>query len=185
MQKLFLAIQHQRNDEARDLIYNGGIDVSKNGDGGYGPVHIACKYNNRFVLDLLLSRGVHIEMLDANGNSTLHYAAKAGVIDICKLLIEKGCSAARRNNQQQTPYDASQNHIVRQYLLPIQLKAEAQDPNQPVQLGISTEMSYSSTAFQAPMPMAMPPPVAHHPYGNTLLHCCPTPSVVTHFLLLQ
>ena len=160
VQKLFLSIQHQRNDETRDLILSGGIDLSKNSESGYGPVHIACKYNNRFALDLLLQRGVHIESLDTSGNSTLHYAAKAGTIDICKMLVENGCSAARRNSQHQTPYDVSQNHIIRQYLLPIQLKLEANE--MPAQLGISTDASYSSQSYQQHMSQAVhyaPPPM--------------------------
>jgi len=72
-------------------------------------------------VELLLSREIHIETLDSYGNNPLHFAAKHGHIDLCKFLIEKGCSVLKRNNYQQTPYDVAQSHVVRQYLLPIQV----------------------------------------------------------------
>lgn len=155
-QQLFLAIQHQRNEEARNLIFNSGLDVSRNSESGYGAIHMACKFNNRTVFDMLISRGISMESLDANGNSPLHYAARAGSIDICKLLIENGCNPARRNSHQQTPYDYSQNHVVRQYLLPIQLKAEA--GSQPAQMGISSDASYGYK-YADPAPSMAPPGV--------------------------
>ena len=114
MQKLFLSIQHHRNDEAMHIINSGQCDVSRNSESGYGPIHIACKYGNRYVFDLLVSRGVSMETPDANGNSPLHYAAKGGAIDICRHLVDSGCDAARKNASQQTPYDISQSHVVRQ-----------------------------------------------------------------------
>lgn len=54
----------------------------------------------------------------------MHYASKYGHIDLCKYLIEKGSSTIIKNNNQETPYDVTDNHIVRQYLLPLQLSAE-------------------------------------------------------------
>lgn len=107
---------------------------------------------------MLLSRGVNIDLLDRAGNSPLHYAAKAGAIDLCKLLVERGCSAARKNNSHQTPYDVAQNHVVRQFLLPIQLKIEAADPSYQAPLGISTEASYGLTHVPPPPIFGAPPP---------------------------
>jgi hypothetical protein len=53
--KLFLAIQHHKNDEVQQLILSS--DVARNAEGGHGAVHVACRYNNRFALEMILSRG--------------------------------------------------------------------------------------------------------------------------------
>jgi len=93
-------------------------------DSGYGAIHVACRYNNRFALTLILDKGIPIDLLDTNGNTPLHYASKYGNIDICKCLVERKCSPAKRNAQNATPYDVAENHVVRQFLLPIQLSSE-------------------------------------------------------------
>ena len=53
--KLFLAIQHHKNNEVHNLMANAPL--SENSDSGYAAIHVACRYNNRFALDLLLSKG--------------------------------------------------------------------------------------------------------------------------------
>ena len=55
--QLFLAIQHHRHQETEGLLATGSFDVRKLGDNGVGAIHVACRYNNRHALDLLLQRG--------------------------------------------------------------------------------------------------------------------------------
>ena len=67
-------------------------------------------------------KGADVNSKDRSGNIPLHAAAKAGKMDMVKHLISIGADVARRNNYHQTPYDVSTSHIVRQYLLPLQLR---------------------------------------------------------------
>lgn len=53
--KLFLAIQHHKNDEVQQLMLNN--DLQRNADGGYAAIHVACRYNNRFALEMIVSKG--------------------------------------------------------------------------------------------------------------------------------
>lgn len=53
--KLFLAIQHHKNDEVHKLIINNDL---RNLENGYGAIHVACRYNNRYALELILSKGL-------------------------------------------------------------------------------------------------------------------------------
>jgi Ankyrin repeats (many copies) len=62
--------------------------------------------------------GVHIDFPDVHGNTPLHYAAKYGHPDLCKVLIERGSFAGVKNNLGQTAYDVSGTPVVRQYLQP-------------------------------------------------------------------
>ena len=56
---LFLAIQQHKNDGLEKLLSSYEADGSKPNDSGSLPIHCACRYNNLFALDLLLSRGKH------------------------------------------------------------------------------------------------------------------------------
>jgi len=58
--QLFLAIQHHRNQEIQNLMSNNSYDVNEKLlllEGGYGAIHVACRYNNKFALELILSKG--------------------------------------------------------------------------------------------------------------------------------
>ncbi|KAJ8329638.1 hypothetical protein BDV3_003647 [Batrachochytrium dendrobatidis] len=56
-------------------------------------IHSAAQSNNRTRLTSLLSRSNPIQLanqLDSAGYSPLHYAARQGHLDVCKLLIQAG-----------------------------------------------------------------------------------------------
>lgn len=129
--QLFLAIQHGKNDECLMLINSAckDFDVRTNADCGYGALHVACKYNNREMVDEITRRGVSVEFLDKSGNTPLHYASKGGYLDLVKYLVDAGASVLRKNNQNQRAYDVAESHVIRQFLLPLQFKAEAEEQN--------------------------------------------------------
>lgn len=78
-----------------------------------------------WLLPLRLPPGVPLQVKDGTGNTPLHYAAKAGRVDLVKYLVSKGADVACRNNHRHTAYDVATNHIIRQYLLPLQLRVSA------------------------------------------------------------
>ena len=90
--------------------------------------------------------GVSIDSLDKQGNSPLHYASKHGNPDICKYLVEQGASVVQRNNKQQTPYDVAENHVVRQFLLPLQLKSERSNGDVPADVNSFQHMLYGGSS---------------------------------------
>eukprot|EP00597_Dinobryon_sp_UTEXLB2267_P013413 CAMPEP_0170108578 /NCGR_PEP_ID=MMETSP0020_2-20130122/6653_1 /TAXON_ID=98059 /ORGANISM="Dinobryon sp., Strain UTEXLB2267" /LENGTH=328 /DNA_ID=CAMNT_0010333323 /DNA_START=144 /DNA_END=1130 /DNA_ORIENTATION=+ len=101
-----------------------------------------------------------MDFSDQNGNSPLHYAAKYGNIDICKLLIERGAPILRKNKQQQTAYDAAEGHdTVRQYLLPILLQAERNHQDSDSNSPLLSSNSNLNPYYQTPAPTAQLPPV--------------------------
>lgn len=123
--QLFLSIQHHKNDEVERIILSGQIDIKSQSEVGYSAIHASCRYNNVYAFNLISSQGVHVETLDSQGNSPLHYASKYGHFDMCKLLVERGCSPAKKNNLNKTPYDVAESHVIRQYLMPLQLQSES------------------------------------------------------------
>jgi hypothetical protein len=112
------------------LILTGTIELGNVSNSGYADIHVACRYGNKHVLKILLSRGIPVNHPDRYGSTPLHYAAKYGHLEICRFLVEANGSPAARNSQGQSPYDMSDNHLIRQYLLPLQLACEREmNPN--------------------------------------------------------
>ncbi len=129
--QLYLAIQNNSNGEAKFLIDMNSSEFNIHGlmaNSGHGAVHIACRFNNKEVLDALTNKGVSIDLLDSTGNTALHYAAKYGHVEMCKYLIDQGAmkQVVAINRDGRTPYDSTDSHSVRQYLLPLKFKAEAE-----------------------------------------------------------
>ena len=85
--------------------------------------------STNFLCHLILRRasqqlGVAVDLIDQQGNTPLHYAAKYGHLDLCRTLIERGAFAGKKNDQGQTAYDTAGSHTVRQYLLPLHFQSE-------------------------------------------------------------
>ena len=53
-----LAIQHHKNAEVQSIILNSpNLNLNNLNESGLAPIHFACRYNNNFAIELLLSRG--------------------------------------------------------------------------------------------------------------------------------
>ena len=67
----FSAIQHHDNVEVQSLLLNSAdTDMSRANENGYSAIHCACRYNNMFAVDLIMSRGNHITPLTDQINSS-------------------------------------------------------------------------------------------------------------------
>ena len=106
--------------------------------------------------------GVTIDLKDSSGSTPLHYASKYGHLELCKTLISRGCSPITKNASNQTPYDITENHVIRQYLLPLQFQSERQQGNVDTMYGLSSNASYDpygqgSNIMPASVPNVYPP----------------------------
>lgn len=52
----------------------------------------------------------------------MHYASKGGHTEMVKMLVGQGAAVEQRNGYKQTAYDVATDHVIRQFLLPLQLK---------------------------------------------------------------
>lgn len=66
--------------------------------------------------------GADIITADKAGNTPLHYASKGGYTEMVKMLVGQGAAVEKRNGSRLTSYDVATDHVVRQYLLPLQLR---------------------------------------------------------------
>lgn len=72
--------------------------------------------------------GADIITPDKAGNTPLHFAAKGGHTEMVKMLVAQGAGVEKRNGSRLTAYDVATDHVVRQYLLPLQLKVKPFPP---------------------------------------------------------
>jgi len=55
--QMSLAIQHHRHREMEELMATNSFDARKLAENGVGAIHVACRYNNRHAIDVMLGRG--------------------------------------------------------------------------------------------------------------------------------
>ena len=106
-----------------------------------------------------------INLLDKAHNTPLHYASRFGNIDICRYLVGLNCLTGCRNTSGQSPYDVAESHIVRQYLLPLQFREEANHPDAIAQQQQPQDPFALGGRSQVPTNVA-PPPVFSPPHGG-------------------
>merc|ERR1711871_293047 len=100
------------------------------------------------MLDEIVTRGVSIEFTDKTGNTPLHWACKHGHEDLVKYLVtQKNSNILKMNYARKKPYDVSENHKIRQWLLPLQFKAEAGavDNTVPTDNGMNSNSGFGDT----------------------------------------
>ncbi|CAH1112433.1 unnamed protein product [Psylliodes chrysocephalus] len=79
------------------------------------PLHLACKYNSIEIMDLLITKGLSVKVLDGYGRSPLYYAVKRNK-DILEFLFKKGHPVDIMDNFGATPLhyavQSSSNTII-------------------------------------------------------------------------
>ena len=69
------------------------------------PLHYACYYGSKEVIDLLLDLGANIKAIDSDGNTCLHYAVKSKSIRAVKKLLVRGAKKNVKNKEGKTPFN--------------------------------------------------------------------------------
>ena len=102
-----------------------GIDNPIGAKTGQTACHV-CQDSNKFKL-LCKARGVDDcdEIIDADGNTPLHIAAKTDNLDLVLTLVEHGCTPDKLNNSSRTPIDIAKTFMNDEiYLVLQQLKSK-------------------------------------------------------------
>lgn len=167
-QELEIAIRKHDWQKTAELLALEDIDMyGTSGKYDWSPLHMACACDFAQCVEYLLESGVDVDLRDRKcGETPLHHAARAGSMRVCKLLIERGASPAARNNRHQSPYDVASQLNLRQWILPLQLRAEGEAEDAAAhQFGPPPTMSQGvplAPAVAMP-PTSMPPPTSMSP----------------------
>ena len=86
------AIRKGNIELTKKLIANG-VDIYRQDEKGYKPLHLASFYGHEDLVKYFISKDVDIDCRAESDESTpLHQAAGAGYNSVCELLIEKGAN---------------------------------------------------------------------------------------------
>lgn len=98
------------NEDAVEMLIDRGANVEALDEWGitplYGAVMLTTELNYSTRTDVvrsLLLRKANPNAKEHNGDTLLHYAVKAGQLDVAKLLIQFGANPDQLNNDGQTP----------------------------------------------------------------------------------
>ncbi|XP_067669958.1 fibronectin type 3 and ankyrin repeat domains protein 1-like [Haliotis asinina] len=92
-----------------------GVDVNSRDVVGWTPVMSAAGGGHRDVVELLVSRGADVSLVDGGGNNILHYACGRGDRKTVKFVLSlDGVDVNARNNDGQTAADVARGREHRQ-----------------------------------------------------------------------
>jgi ankyrin repeat protein len=74
---------------------------------GITPLHYACYFGSRKVIDFLLDLGANINSTDQENNTSLHYAINSGCTKTVKKMLIRGANKNTKNQEGKTPYDVA------------------------------------------------------------------------------
>ncbi len=74
---------------------------------GITPLHYACYFGSRKVIDFLLDLGANINSTDQENNTSLHYAINSGCTKTVKKMLIRGANKNIKNIEGKTPYDVA------------------------------------------------------------------------------
>lgn len=89
---LFVACRYSNIDVIKTLISNGGeTDLMTRDKFGRYPIHHACMYGRKNVVELLIKHNpLLVNVVDYRRRSPLHYACQNGHVEIVNILINSG-----------------------------------------------------------------------------------------------
>ncbi|OQV09141.1 NACHT domain-containing protein [Cladophialophora immunda] len=88
------------------ILFDAGADIEKRTRQGETPLHLALMADDppdASIVDILVRRGASVHTQNDIGMTPLHYAARRGVVDRLRVLLDAGAEIEKRNNRKQTP----------------------------------------------------------------------------------
>lgn len=77
---------------------------------GYSVIHYAAYHNNNFLVEHIISENSSLLNISEGKLAPLHLAAKAGALDVVKLLVEKGAKKEAKDYLERTPLYLAAEH---------------------------------------------------------------------------
>lgn len=116
---LMLAADNGHAEAVNFLMDYPGINPNLQDEMGYTALHDAIGTEDQGVVDAILGHpavAVNVNLPTVSGDTPLHFAAEAGMLDTIVALRRRGADVATRNNDDETPADVAVNANVRRLI---------------------------------------------------------------------
>ncbi|XP_071116426.1 ankyrin repeat and KH domain-containing protein mask-like [Haliotis cracherodii] len=84
---LFYASGDGDLEEVKRLLTTPGVDINSRGEWSRTPVIEAAYWGHREVVELLVSEGADVSLVDVDGDNILHYACRGGDVETVKYVL--------------------------------------------------------------------------------------------------
>nr|XP_015209327.1 PREDICTED: oxysterol-binding protein-related protein 1 isoform X1 [Lepisosteus oculatus] len=135
---------------------------------GWTPLHLACYFGHKDVVEELLKAGADVDVLNNMGDTPLHRAAFTGRKEVVMLLLQYNACATVLNGTAQTPRDVTKDVEIRNMLE----AAERTEERKQEELLLEAAREGNSTTLTELLNRKKPPDInCSDLLGNTPLHC--------------
>ncbi|XP_048247739.1 ankyrin repeat domain-containing protein 50-like [Haliotis rufescens] len=86
---LFYASKAGDLEEVKRLLTTAGVSVNCRVEGSWTPVMVAAYWEHKEVVELLVSRGADVSLVDEDGNNTLHFACMREDVKTVKFVLSQ------------------------------------------------------------------------------------------------
>lgn len=135
---------------------------------GWTPLHLACYFGHKHVVEELLKAGAEVNVLNDLGDTPLHRAAYTGRQELVMLLLQYNAFATIKNGTAQTPKEVTKDKEIR-----IMLEAAERTEERKLEEQLLAAVREGQTGTVAELLNRSKPPNINcvDLLGNTPLHC--------------
>ncbi|MGH0143521.1 UNVERIFIED_CONTAM: hypothetical protein FKN15_040177 [Acipenser sinensis] len=135
---------------------------------GWTPLHLACYFGHKHVVEELLKAGAEVNVLNDLGDTPLHRAAYTGRQELVMLLLQYNAFATIKNGTAQTPKEVTKDKEIR-----IMLEAAERTEERKLEEQLLAAVREGQTGTVAELLNLSKPPNINcvDLLGNTPLHC--------------
>ncbi|CAH1984729.1 unnamed protein product [Acanthoscelides obtectus] len=108
------AIDHVKRcnvDALTEHLERNPHEVHQLDEEGLGLVHWAADSGHKPVLEILVRKGVNLDLKDCDGQTALHYAASCGHMECVQFLLEAGSTVDVEDNEGNLPIHVADDAV--------------------------------------------------------------------------
>ncbi|XP_062338482.1 oxysterol-binding protein-related protein 1 isoform X2 [Osmerus eperlanus] len=135
---------------------------------GWTPLHLACYFGHKNVVEGLLKAGAHVNLQNNTGNTPLHEAALTGRKEVVLLLLRYDACANIINGTAQIPKDVTEDDEIITMLEAAERREERRLEERLLEAAREGDVATLSQLLSRRQP---PHIQCRDPVGNTPLHC--------------
>ncbi|XP_069076132.1 oxysterol-binding protein-related protein 1 isoform X1 [Pleurodeles waltl] len=160
--------RHLENSKLGEVVININCKGRSKSNLGWTPLHLACYFGHRPVVEDLLQAGAEVNVINDMGDTPLHRASFTGRKELVMLLLQYDADTAIINGDGQTAKNVTKDPEIRSMLEAAERTRERKLEDMLLRAAREGEIEKLSELLNGPKP---PDVNCVDQMGNTPLHC--------------